>query len=183
MGFGGALKSILGGIAPIIGTALGGPFGGAAAKILADKLNLPTEGKSTEQIQTEAEAVLAAPNSEAFLKVKEAEYEFKKWMADNNVKEQELVFKDISDARQREIRTKDQTNKQLAFILTGMLAGVIATMFIMAFVGTTVSESILSTLTLLLGVLIGDHKQVISYYFGSSRGSADKTELLAKGQK
>ena len=38
-------------------------------------------------------------------------------------------------------------------------------------------------LNLVIGALIGSFTSIISYYFGSSKGSADKTEMLHKPEK
>lgn len=43
-------------------------------------------------------------------------------------------------------------------------------------------ESNKSILELILGALIASFQLVIGYFFGSSKGSADKTELLAKAE-
>lgn len=42
-------------------------------------------------------------------------------------------------------------------------------------------EANLDALLILLGVLAAAFSNVIGYFFGSSKGSADKNELIAKG--
>lgn len=173
------LKKMLGTIAPIAGTAIGGPFGGVVAKMAAEKLGVDTSGQTTEQIENQV-ADRIEKDPEAMLKLRTLDVDLQKFLAENNIRRDELVYKDTADARQREIQTKDTTNRKLAYTMTGMLAGVITALFVMAFRNVEVGETIMSTLTLLLGVLIADHKQIIAYYFGSSRGSAEKTELLSR---
>ena len=40
-----------------------------------------------------------------------------------------------------------------------------------------------NTLSLVIGALIGAFTMVVSYFYGSSKGSADKNEILEKNSK
>lgn len=83
-------------------------------------------------------------------------------------------FKDRDSAREREIGVKDSTNKILAFVIVGAFVCLVASTLL----GYAKVESALAGT--LVGYLSAKCEQVLSYYFGSSRGSAQKTELLAR---
>lgn len=68
------LKKILGGIAPLLATALGGPLAGAAVSFIGDKL-LGDSNASVESIVT------AFKDPAAFVKIKEIDSNFKLEMA------------------------------------------------------------------------------------------------------
>jgi drug/metabolite transporter (DMT)-like permease len=46
-----------------------------------------------------------------------------------------------------------------------------------------IPESNKDVLLVLLGVLASSFTAVISYFYGSSKGSADKTDIMANGKK
>ena len=83
-------------------------------------------------------------------------------------------FKDRDSAREREIGVKDSTNKILAFVIVGAFVCLAASTLL----GYAKVESALAGT--LVGYLSAKCEQVLAYYFGSSRGSAQKTELLAR---
>ena len=83
-------------------------------------------------------------------------------------------FKDRDSARDREIGVKDSTNKILAFVIVGAFVCLVASTLL----GYAKVESALAGT--LVGYLSAKCEQVLAYYFGSSRGSAQKTELLAR---
>lgn len=83
-------------------------------------------------------------------------------------------FKDRDSAREREIGVKDSTNKILAFVIVGAFVCLVASTLL----GYAKVESALAGT--LVGYLSAKCEQVLAYYFGSSRGSAQKTELLAR---
>ena len=80
------LQGVLGAVAPTLGTALGGPMGGMAAEMIAEKLGLSDTNPKTVQ------SALSKPLSkEDSLKLKEAELQFEKDMAEIAVKLNELL--------------------------------------------------------------------------------------------
>lgn len=85
-------------------------------------------------------------------------------------------FKDRADARAREVGVKDATNKVLAFVIIGAFVCLVAATLL----GLAKVESALAGT--LVGYLSAKAEQVLAYYFGSSQGSAQKTELLARAQ-
>lgn len=88
-----------------------------------------------------------------------------------------MEMQDRDSARQREIATQDKTVRQLAWVYTGgyfALLGAILSGY------AVIPPNLTSVLDVLLGVLTAGQYSVLSYYFGSSSGSADKTKLMSK---
>ena len=66
-----------------------------------------------------------------------------------------------------------------------VLGGLIVAMFagiVMMLVKSQLDESVKDPLLVLLGVLAGAFKEVIGYFFGSSKGSSDKNDIMQKKQ-
>jgi hypothetical protein len=85
-----------------------------------------------------------------------------------------LAQADTASARQREMAVKDKVPSRLAYIVIGFtLAYCVA----VTFVSSRLDAMMIGTI---FGYLISDAKLITGYYFGSSAGSAQKTDLLAK---
>ena len=65
------------------------------------------------------------------------------------------------------------------YVLAGL---VVVGFFVLLYVLTVIEipAGNKDALNLVIGALIGSFASIISYYFGSSKGSADKTEMLNK---
>ena len=86
-----------------------------------------------------------------------------------------MEMADRDSARQREVATQDKTVRQLAWVYTGgyfALLGIMLSGYIM------IPPGMESVLDVLLGVLTAGQYSVLSYYFGSSNGSAIKDSKL-----
>ncbi len=156
-------------IAPTIATALGGPLAGVAVDAVGAALGWKdaTKEKVVEALsrgQLTGDQVLALKQAELELKGKEQELGFKF---------AELDIRDRDSARQREMSVKDNTNTILAFTVVGAFVALVAgTMLGLAKVDTVLAGT-------LVGYLSAKAEQVLAYYFGSTKGSAAKTLLLA----
>lgn len=65
------------------------------------------------------------------------------------------------------------------YLLGGLIvAGFFTLLYLL--VSKTVPEINKDLLNLVVGALIGSFATVVGYFFGSSKGSAEKTELLSK---
>jgi hypothetical protein len=165
-------KSVVGTVAPWLATALGGPLAGEAVQVIGNALGL------SEKTEATIKNALAGLTPEQMLAIKQADNEFALRMQQAgfaNVEAMEaLHVQDVSSARDRQVQTKDSTNTVLAYTVVGSF---------IAMVGTTLLgySSIDSALAgTLVGYLSAKAEQVMSYYFGSSKGSDRKTELLAQ---
>jgi len=164
-------KDIVGTVAPTIATALGGPLAGLAVGAIGKIFGI--DAATQEQV---AQAIAGA-SPDDLLKLKQAEIEFQKRMAELEVDLVRISAADRDSARQRQIQVKDVTLPILAMSVTGGFFGVL--MFMMVQEVPTSSKDVLN---IMLGSLGTAWIQVMSYYFGSSQGSAKKDVLLAGKQ-
>lgn len=161
-------KSIVGGIAPTIATALGGPLAGMAVKELSAGLLGHPDGKESDlatAIQT------ATPDT--LLKIKQIDTAFKQKTIDAGIDLEKINAGDRASARNREINLKDRTPKLLAAVTV---------MGFFVVVGWVLTGKVSLDSTLLgfvLGQVSTKAEQVYNYYFGSSSGSDKKTQYLA----
>lgn len=169
-------KNLVKTVAPWIGTALGGPLGGMAVGAVADALGLSE--RTEDAIKT---AILGA-SPEQMLLLKQADQQFALRMQElgfQNTKDMEaLAVADRDSARKREVATGDiGTPRFLAGIIVGSF------LFMVWYVLSGKVEGLKDPVAAgMIGTLIGyvsaKADQVVSYYFGSSAGSAEKTKLL-----
>jgi hypothetical protein len=167
MSFGSTAKQVIGTVAPLLGTALGGPFGGLAGTLLAKAL-----GTSDPKAQ---EAAIASGDPEILLKLQEADQAFKAQMETLRISEEKLSFDDIANARAMEIQTHDTTPKYLAYLITFGFFGTLAYL-IMYGKPTTGGDVML----VMVGSLGTAWAGITQFYFGSSAGSASKSDALNK---
>lgn len=162
------MNDFLKSLAPLLGTAIAGPFGAIAASFLADKLGVPDK---TVQAVTEAlNADKLSPDQ--VVQIKLAEIAFKQWMGDNEIKKEQLVFDDRKDARAMQVATRTPLVAAIAIIvLLSFIAVVIGTLL-----GYSKIESAMAGT--LVGYLSAKAEQVISFYFGSSSSSQAKDVML-----
>jgi ABC-type phosphate transport system auxiliary subunit len=103
--------------------------------------------------------------------------------------ELEARLKDTNDARQREVQiaTSDKApliNKIVTPILALSILLLTFVLFgVVMFDGSPVEASRKDILIYVLGVLSAIASQIVSYYFGSSVGSKDKTDALKEAIK
>ena len=159
-------------IAPMLGAALLGPLGGAAAAFIADKLGI--ESKTVEAVSEVLNSGKMTPDQISAIKL--AEMDFKKFLESNKIKMEEIAAADRNSARNREVQVKDNTNKILTFTVVGAFIAMVGA----TLMGFAKVESVLAGT--LVGYLSAKAEQVLAYYFGSSAGSKDKTALLAKAE-
>lgn len=165
-------KDVLKAIAPTVASALGGPLAGAAVSALGGILGLSEA--TQEKIANVIQNGQMTPEQVASIKALELQYQNEE--KERGFRYAELEFQDRDSARNREIQTKDSTNKILAFTIVGSFIAMVGA----ALLGYAKVESALAGT--LVGYLSAKAEQVLAYYFGSSRGSDAKTELLAKAQ-
>jgi hypothetical protein len=90
---------------------------------------------------------------------------------------------DRDSARNREIQVRDNTPRILAYLYAAGFFVTLGAEIWMAVSGVTVNPLASKSIDILLGVLTGMVLGTKEYYFGSSAGSARKTELLASSQQ
>ena len=151
-------KAALATVAPLLGTAIGGPLGGTAANIIVGALGLAPD---TTPQQAAAAVVGASP--EQLIALQKADQAFAAQMAQLNLDAAKLTIGDKADARAREIAVRDRTPAVLAFVLTTGFFGLLAVM-----VFHDVPEGSSTLLNIMLGALGSSFGMMVSYYYGSS---------------
>jgi hypothetical protein len=165
-------KGVLGAVAPVLATAMGGPLAGQAVSAIAMALGL---GPDTEE-QAVAQAVAKA-SPEQLLALKMADQRFKLEMEKLGVELERIAVEDRSSARKREAAVRDWTPRILGFtIIFGFLYTVWAVM--QGSVPNLRDPTTATMVGAVIGYISAKADQVISYYFGSSAGSARKTDQM-----
>lgn len=156
-------------LVPMLGTALGGPLGGAAASFIADKL-----GISGDTVEVVNEVLNSGKmNSEQVAALKLAEIDFKKFLEQNKIDLARLDFENTKSARDMQTVTKSSTPAVLSYLITGGFFGILGYMLSDAYVS---SEPLL----VMLGSLGTAWVAIVNFWFGSSNGSQSKDALLAQ---
>tara|TARA_R110000782_G_C14739449_1_gene406027 strand:- start:590 stop:1072 length:483 start_codon:yes stop_codon:yes gene_type:complete len=154
MKLGGLLKNVVGAVAPTLGTALAGPMGGMAAKMIAEVLGVPNTPKAIEKAVAEA-------TPEQLLELKKAEQAFELQMKELDVDVFKLETADIQDARGK--FSKDWTARIMGIVVVGGFMGYI---FLVTLQPPEQNSEAL--INLVLGYLGGLASAIISFYFGAS---------------
>ncbi len=163
-------RGILGGIAPTLATALGGPLAGKAVAAISSKLLGKPDGTPEE-----VAAAIAGATPEQLEALRKLEQEFTLALVDKAVELEQIEAGDRANARQREITTHDVTTRVLAYGVTvffGVQMWLLHTNAIPAENRDAANQ--------LIGVLYMAVGTVLTYYFGSSSGSRAKDAVLSK---
>jgi len=157
-------------LAPMIGTALGGPLGGAAAAFIADKLGLET--KTVEAVSEVLNSGKMTPDQIAQIKL--AEIEFQKFLKQNAIDLEKVHAEDRGSARAMLAAVRSKVPAWLSFIVTLGYFGILGGMMT-----NTLEIKDSQALLLMLGSLSTAWGMVMAFWFGTTAGSAQKNELLA----
>ena len=158
------LLGILKGVAPVLATAIAGPAGGAAVGWLASKLGIPDD-----TIEGVTQALQGNPDMT--LKLKELDLEYAKMDA-----------QDRDSARQAyaAVATSEHATQLDKAVVPLLALGVVGLAFlligILMFVNTPGDQQ--QIIIFALGFITSAAGQVLSFYFGSSQGSKDKTKEI-----
>ena len=148
------IKGLIGGLAPTLATALGGPLAGTAATAIAQVLGCKPDASSIERAMAQA-------TPEQLTEIKKAELDFEARMKELDVDLFALETADIQDARKR--NSKDWTARAIALGSVSMFAGYVFLVTVQP--PDANSEAVIN---LVLGYLGGMVSAVISFYFGAS---------------
>lgn len=160
-------------IAPWVGTAFGGPLGGMAVEAAANALGLNT--KTVDAVKQ----AMSGATPEQMLALKQADQAFSLQM-------QELGFKNVADMESLAAGDrKDARGMQVAkpspvpaMLSVGVTIGYFSILIGMMLGWLKVSDS--QALLLMLGSLSTAWGMVMAFWFGTTRDSGRKTELLAQ---
>lgn len=159
------IRDTLSGVAPALATAVGGPAAGmltaAALKKVSEVAGVPG---------APADKVLSALQSGAvdLTKLREADAKFAQ---EFKVELERIENEDRDSARRMRVDLGgDWTSAILAYSMTAMLAAAIAGLYLVP----NISEQVETLLNVAIGGLLVGHKDIIGFYFGSSRGEHSK---------
>jgi hypothetical protein len=178
-------KKLIQTAAPMLGAALGGPFGGMAGKLVAEALGNPNA--KPEDIP----ALLAQASPEQIAALKQSEFDFKARMTElgytNEQKLEELVVQDRQGARERDVKLAESGQRNhradLMFLLAvAMTCGLVW----IVWRDPNINEYMKGIFTLVLGRFLGYLDNIYNFEFGTTRSSKTKDttiEQLSKGSQ
>lgn len=161
------LLNLLKGAAPGLATIVAGPLGGAAVSAIANKLGVSdTVAAVTEALQSDPEAAQK--------------------LAEIDLKQFQLENEDRASAREMQVAALQQEDwfaKNFLYIFTSVWS-----VFAMAFFAfasfVPVPDANQRIVDTIIGVLIGTVLTgFFNFFFGSSKGSKDKTDALMRNGK
>lgn len=161
------LLALLKGAAPMLATVVAGPLGGKAVSMIAEKFGVE------DTVEAVAKAIAGDPEATQKL----AEIDLAQFRAE---------AEDRDSARDREVGMAAAGATPLAQMVVPILAlGTVATtfLFIAALLFLEIKTEQQQLIIFALGYATAAAQQVLSYYFGSSKSSQDKTAALSKVAK
>jgi hypothetical protein len=163
------ILGVLKGVAPTAVAALGGPFAPLAAGVIRNVLGAENASESG----LEAAVLAAAGDPASVVKLKEIEAEMANLEGQMGIRFEELEVEDRKDARllARETSIYPQLSLTVVFVLGYF---VVLGLFFSSTLIVPMSEAFM----VMLGVLTAGMTQLMAFWFGSSKGSQDKTNAI-----
>ena len=161
------LLNLLKGAAPMLATVVAGPLGGKAVSMIAEKFGVE------DTVEAVAKAIAGDPEAAQKL----AEIDLAQFRAE---------AEDRDSAREREVEMAKANATPLSQMVVPILAlGTVATtfLFIASLLFLEIKTEQQQLIIFALGYATAAAQQVLSYYFGSSKSSQDKTAALSKVAK
>jgi hypothetical protein len=175
-------KSLISQGVPLIGGLLAGPAGASVGKIVAGLFDA-----NPDKPETVMNAIQSNPD--AVLKLREYENSHIQKLQELQLEETKAFLSDIDSARKREMAGVAATGKRDWFMYGLALLIIIPFFALMVYLLWGVmqpqakdAENTLKDnplVMLIVGALISGFTQVLSYFFGSSQGSSDKSRTMA----
>ena len=165
--------TVLKSIAPTVATALLGPLGGEAVSALGNVLGVSeaTQDKIADVIKS------AGMTPEQITAIKQLELEYQNTEKERGFKYAELSFQDRDSARKANVA--GGTQRPLFWLSLFLLCVTIGSEAIVLFNGYPPETSDL-VVGRVLGLMDAVAMLVLSYWYGTTNGSAQKSELLAQ---
>jgi len=180
-------KKLVGGIAPVLGTALGGPLAGVAIKAIAEQM-LGNPDATESEVST---ALAQGLSGEQVVALKQAEIAFDLEMQRLNIdvmkinQQTELAYvTDTNNARTAFAGNDNVYVLGVCILITfaTLMGAVLTGCFLMMTGYFQVDPNIAAICSGMIGTVIGyvaaNAQQVVSYFYGSSKGSKDNGERI-----
>lgn len=178
-------KALIGGVAPGLAAALGGPLAGAAVKVIASTvLGNPnaTEADLADALSS------GSLSGEQIMALKKAELEMQVEMARIDQASDAAYMADTDSARKQTVElAKAETPLAwgAAIVSTLIVTGFFTAVYLLFVVDRTWDERTANLLNVLFGALTVSFTQVANYWLGSSAGSkraGDAVRKIAEGR-
>jgi hypothetical protein len=166
------VATYVGNAAPLLGSILGGPAGGAVGELVSKALG--TEG-SPDQVMAQLQG-----NPDALVKIKELELAHTIELQKIQFGIIQANFADTQGARGAEAVRVQATGKldvNLYVLAWTVIIAFFITCGMLCFVELKTAQA--NIVYMLLGTLATGFATVLGYFFGSSKSSSDKTAILA----
>lgn len=174
-------RAFVANLAPVLGTALGGPLAGAAVKVLAGAV-LGTENASEADLA--AALTSGQLSGEQLMAIKEAEQQFELKMRaldidvmKVNQAAEDAVLRDVQDARARQVATKDYMPQVIFFLFLVIYVAEVSMFF---FGQMPEDEYVRALMTRAFGTVEAGVVGAVAYFIGSSRGSKASGDAVRK---
>jgi hypothetical protein len=163
-------KDIIGSVAPVLGTALGGPLGGLVASI-AGRVLLGDDKATPETVK---DYILANQSPDTFAKLKQIEADVKLKLAELEVDLERIAVDDRKDSRKRASEMNDRSPVWIGVIILIVWGG------INFFLLTTDKSPVIAPELVgrILGMVDSATLAFLYWLYGSSKGSLLKTSML-----
>lgn len=164
-------KEIIGAVAPALAGMFGGPLAGVAVKALSESLL----GKPDATEQEVAEAIVAGQSPEMLAKMRQIEADLIARLEQAGVQLEEIHQRDRASAR--ELAKANGMLPQVV-LSTLFVTGYFAIVYVLLAKQIEIAESMRDAALMLVGVLTAAIPQILQFWFGSSRGSQSKDQLI-----
>jgi hypothetical protein len=178
------VASTIANAAPGLGALLGGPVGagiGTGVKLLASAFGL-SDNATPEQI---TQAISQDP--EAALKLRMADMQYQLELNKQDLEETKTYFEDKDSARSREVEFVKATGRrdtlQAVLAIFGVCASVGLICALIFYGLPAMTPEAAALVGGFIGIIISEYKTVFQYFFGSSRGSDRKTDIMSGNGK
>ena len=176
---GNAVATIAPGLGKVVGSIVGGPEVGTLAGNAISGL-MKIFGLAPDSTPDQLNAAIAQ-DPQAALKLRQAEMEYNLAVNKQRLDEQQAFINDVQNARSMMVETTRATGKRdvnlyaLAWVIVVGFFGLTALLIF-----RELPKDSNGVIFMLFGALVAAFGSVNGYFFGSSKSSADKTELMAK---
>ena len=167
-------KEIIAKGAPLLGTVIAGPAGGVVGGLVASLF-----GANVDDPKEVLQKMTADPEAAVKLATLEAEQSTK--LAELKIQEAQNYLADIQSARSREVEIVKSTGARdwnLYVMAWIVVVGFVALCAFLFLVGRDIQPNAERIAYMVTGGLIAGFQSVLSYFFGSSKGSSDKNEAI-----
>lgn len=160
-----SIKETIGKYAPVAGSLIGGPAGGAVGALISSVLGVDNTPEAIEQ------AVKSDP--QAALKLKQFDHEYRTKLAEISFLTLKVELQDKQNARKEH---KDHwMPATITVLLSLMVIGIYASLIL-----AEIPPRMTDVVYLLVGQVVGAFMTAVAYWLGTSRSSKDKDNSINK---